>query len=96
MNLCQCGDLVFCLQNGEHFIFINSLVPTKHFFSQNKIVILQIGGAFECIEVLLTLGAKVDLVDAKEQTPLFVAVINRHLEAARLIVQNHTFSISIN
>ena len=44
-------------------------------------------GHVECITALLLAGAQVDRVDAKAQTPLFVALVNEHWAAARLLLE---------
>ena len=40
------------------------------------------------MNLLIKAGADIHIVDVKGQTPLFVAVKNRRLECARLLLQN--------
>jgi hypothetical protein len=40
-------------------------------------------GSLDCLRLLLGCSAKVDEIDVKAQTPLFVAVVNQHWECAR-------------
>ncbi|XP_054426881.1 ankyrin repeat and SOCS box protein 1 isoform X2 [Pteronotus mesoamericanus] len=44
-------------------------------------------GHGHCVDFLIRKGAEVDLVDVKGQTALYVAVVNGHLESARILLE---------
>ena len=46
------------------------------------------GGHETCLKLLIKAGADIHIVDVKGQTPLFVAVKNRRLQCARLLLQS--------
>ena len=45
-----------------------------------------VAGHGDCIKMLLSAGANIDCLDAKAQTPLFVALVNQHWESARILL----------
>lgn len=44
-------------------------------------------GHSECVRHLLWHGASVDIADIKAQTPLFVAIKNRHIDCVRALLE---------
>ena len=44
-------------------------------------------GHTSCVELLIQAGAKVDILDVKAQTPLFVALVGQHWAVARVLLE---------
>ena len=46
-------------------------------------IIFYLAGSVDAVKILLGCSAKLDEIDVKAQTPLFVALVNQHWECAR-------------
>ena len=60
---------------------------------QNRVIFS--AGAVDAVQVLLQNSAKIDELDVKAQTPLFVAMVNQHWECARYLFERNYFIIPL-
>ncbi|KAK9969056.1 hypothetical protein ABG768_027266 [Culter alburnus] len=90
-NAAHLGDLdtlrtllqedIFKQQINEKLIWSCGLLPCT------PLRIAAMMGHCKCVEFLISQGAKVDLVDVKGQTAMFMAVVNGHLDCVKILLK---------